>query len=205
MWVSECLTHYFSLFPAVLLLLVYLHIHRAIPCLFCFLIHCDDDEVSFWNPANSFCINCFVCINGHYLPPWIINNRTSFACYRPIFTFDLGCTKQNLPSCSYLKVDFFGWLFVSYLPVLISIIPSSYIGNRMFFSSTLLVTGGPLTCWMWISLKKTSWVDFRDMEVVICRTRMVHAYFTPPPVCKQQRIRIKWNESSCFLCLRLCI
>ena len=43
----ECLTYSFSIFPAVLLLLPYLQIHKAIPCLFFLLIHCDNDEVSF--------------------------------------------------------------------------------------------------------------------------------------------------------------
>ena len=41
--------------------------------------------------------------------------------------------RQNIPSCSYLKVAFFGWLFVSYLPHLTSIFPSSYSGKRIFF------------------------------------------------------------------------
>ena len=59
-------------------------------------------------------------------------------------------------------MKFFGWLFVSYLPFLTSIFPSSYLGNRMFYSFTLLVTGGPLTCWMWTSSKKAIWVDVRD-------------------------------------------
>ena len=51
---------------------------------------------------------------------------------------------------------------MSYLPVLTSIFPSSSLGNRMLCSFNLFATGGPLTCWMWTSSKKTIWVDFRD-------------------------------------------
>ena len=32
----ECLTHLFSFFPGVLILLDYLQIHRAVPCMFLF-------------------------------------------------------------------------------------------------------------------------------------------------------------------------
>ena len=91
-------------------------------------------------------------INGYYLFTWIITFLLSI----------LATPMQNVPSCSYLKVTFFGWLFVSYLPVLISILTSSSLGKCMLCSFNLILTGGTLTCWIWTSLKKTSWVDFRD-------------------------------------------
>ena len=89
----ECLNHSFFLSTDVLLLLAYLHIHRSIPCLF-----------SFFNPmwrwwsriSNSwkFFLYFFpVSINFHYLFPWTMKTWTSFACYRPIPTFDLGYTE----------------------------------------------------------------------------------------------------------------
>ena len=104
----------------------------------------------------------FVRINGHYLFPWIIKTGHWLHVIVPFLLSILATPRQSLPYCSYLKVAFFGWLFVSYLPVLTSIFPSSFLGNRMLCLFTLLVTVGPLTCWMWTSPKKTIWLDVRD-------------------------------------------
>ena len=104
----------------------------------------------------------FVCINCHYLFPWIIKRRTLFACYRPIFTLDIGYTKAE-PSLLFILEGGLFRLIVRVIFTGFNInFPSSYLGNRILCSFNFLVTGGPLTFWMWTSSKKTSWVDVRD-------------------------------------------
>ena len=114
------------------------------------------------NSCKFFLYFFFVRINGHYLSPWIIKNRTSFACYRPILTFNLCYTKAEPSFLFILEGGLFRLIVCPILTILTSTFPSSSLGNRMLCSFTLLVTGGPLTCWMWTSSKKTSWVDVRD-------------------------------------------
>ena len=109
-----------------------------------------------------FLYSFFVRINGHYRFPWIIKNMILFACYRPIFTFNLGYTQAE-PSLLFILEGGLFRLIVRVIFTGFNInFPSSYLGNRMLCSFNLLVTGGPLTCWMWTSSKKTSWVDVRD-------------------------------------------
>ena len=83
--------------------------------------------------------------------PWIIKNRTLFACYRPTFTFNL-CYNEAEPSLLFILEGG---------TVLTSIFLSSSIGNWILCLFTLLVTDGPLTCCMWTSSKKTICVDVR--------------------------------------------
>ena len=47
------------------------------------------------NSCKLFLYLFFVRINGHYIPPSIIKNRTSFACYRTIINLGLGYTKAE--------------------------------------------------------------------------------------------------------------
>ena len=111
--------------------------------------------------CKTFMYFFFVRINGRYLFPWKIKTGHCLPVIVPFLLSNLATPMHNLPSCSYLKVEYFGWLFVSYLPVLTSMFPSSSLGNQMFCSFILLVTGGPLTSWMWNSSKKMSWVGVR--------------------------------------------
>ena len=89
------LNSFIFILPAVLLFLAYLQIHRAIPCLFLFF----NPLLRWWSKISNSC-KLFLClffvrINGRYIFPWIIKNRTLFARYHPIFTFDLGYTKAE--------------------------------------------------------------------------------------------------------------
>ena len=148
-WMLNSLIFYFACCPTPFILPTDSKSHTL--SIFSSSIHCDDYEVIFQTLGNSFCIYflyaSMVTIfhpeqskTGHHLP--VID---------PFLLSILATPRHNLPSCSYSKVAFFGWLFVSYLPVLTSIYPSSYLVNRMLCLFTLLVTGGPLTCWVWTS------------------------------------------------------
>ena len=52
-----------------------------------------------------------VRINFHNLFTCIIENRTSFSCYRPILTFNLGCTKAE-PTLLFILEGGLFWLIV---------------------------------------------------------------------------------------------
>ena len=66
------------------------------------------------NSCKLFLYLFFVRINGHYLSPWIVKNRTLFACYRPVLNFDLGYTKAE-PSLLFILEGGCFWLIVSVL------------------------------------------------------------------------------------------
>ena len=158
----ECLTQSFSLFAAVLLLLENLQIDRSILCLTLFSNPLWRWWSKLFNSCELFLYFFFVRINGHYLSPWIIKNRTLFTCYHPIFTFDIGYTKSEYSLLFILEGGIFRLIVRVIFTSLTSMLPSLSIGNCMLCSLNLLTLGGPLTCWMWKSSKKTSWVDFRD-------------------------------------------
>ena len=120
---------------ADIILLVYLQIHRSIPCLFLYSsVHCDDDEVRFRN--------IFVRINGHYIPPWITKNLTLFACYHPILTINIGYTKAE-DSLLFIPEGRISWLIVC-------VIFTCFIINvTLFISWKVYVVFVQLACHMW--------------------------------------------------------
>ena len=158
----ECLTHSFSIFPSVLLILDHLKIERSIACRILF----SNPLWRWWSKLLKYCkfflYFFFVCINGNYLSPWIIKNRTLFACYHTIFTVDIGYTESESSLLFILEVGIFQLIVRVIFTALTSMLPSLSLGNCMLCSLNMITLGGPLTCWMWKSSKKTSWVDFRD-------------------------------------------
>ena len=119
----------FAFWPTPLSLPTDSQIHTL--SVFVFLIHCDDDEVRFRNLANYFYI---YFLYTSMVPIFYPEQSKSGHCLPVIVPFlpsILNAPRQNLLSCSYSKVDFFGWLFVSYLPFLTSIFPSLSIWKLM--------------------------------------------------------------------------
>ena len=107
---------------------------------FVFSVYCDNDEVSFRNIANSF---SFFLMHQWSLS-FSLNNKnlTSFACYRPIFTFCLGYIEAESSLLFILE----GGLFL----LIVSVIFTGFIVNATFFISWkpyyVLVQ---LACHMW--------------------------------------------------------
>ena len=102
----------------------------------------------------------------------------------------------------YLKVDFFGWLFVSYTPLFTSTLPSSFLGNTTLYLFNRLVVGVLLTCLTWNSSKNAIWVDVNE-GIHFFPNRVVNALFPPLPFCTYRTIWRRWNKSSCYICFCL--
>ena len=106
----EFLTHLFSIFPAVLLLLAYLQIHRSIPCLFLFFIFSTMMKQEF-KILQIISIFIFGTRQWSLYFSRIIKNRSSLACYSPFFTFDVGYTEVESSLLLLLEGRLF-WLIV---------------------------------------------------------------------------------------------
>ena len=116
------------------------------------------------NSCKFFLYLFLLRINGPYIFPWIIKNRTPFACYRTIPTFDIGYTKEE-PSLMFILEGGLFWLVFCVIFTVFTInFPFFVSWNRMLSLFTLLVTGGTLTWLMWTWLKKNRWVDVRDVS-----------------------------------------
>ena len=147
------------------------------------------------NTCKLFLYLSFVCINGHYIPPWIIKNQASFASYHPIFTLDLGYTEAKSSCLFILEGGIFCLIFC--------VIFTSFSINVSFLISwKSYIVFIKNACHMYSNA-------FLDMELIkendFCGCQIWNYLFTPPLFYKYRTIWRRWNESSCCLCLRLCI